>query len=152
MKKLEAPDEEEEVICGGCMMKHPFLRLYQRSQLGIIDISNSNSQCKLDALAAAASATAYVPIPASKCAFFGDQWRTQLLCNCSKCQTMYLVSSVSYLTDPDDSLKLYSQHSSANAEANVEETEKQPRILSRIRSKMKLPLDTMLFLMAFEII
>lgn len=103
-KTIDIPKDEdfEEVVCGGCMQQHEFLRLYE--DLPIEVVKSEAPACVLEDLKQ--KQAGIIDAKKGMPAFMKDSWR-KTLCGCSNCLTMYLSKGIEFLPDEEDTLKAY---------------------------------------------
>uniref|UniRef100_A0A336M6B8 CSON012780 protein n=1 Tax=Culicoides sonorensis TaxID=179676 RepID=A0A336M6B8_CULSO len=109
-----------EMICGGCVSEHEFLKSYLQFSISgkkepntdSIDITStvteeepSSKRIKLDTDCVRPTQEEY---PSNAAIFWADAWREKL-CKCPTCLEMYKTQKVEFLIDPEDPVQKYEE-------------------------------------------
>ncbi|PSN37508.1 putative E3 ubiquitin-protein ligase UBR7, partial [Blattella germanica] len=132
---IPALHDYEEMVCGTCIDKHPFLSQYQGSpaksesvsdeasiKVEVVDVCNgtmNSTDLKTEVLQENSRVCVLKEIKPEKkehgAVFFFEGWRKKL-CRCDSCQNMYESHEVSFLMDELDTVQAYEEQGKANGE------------------------------------
>jgi len=143
-----APAAYAEMICDGCVQKHPFLDYYKDFEVPpVVTVKNSDTNNDVDVVSTSSDGgvtpgvvernetdTSQVSscklqqlkekykTPTEKLVvkFFQEEWRSQL-CKCEECVQMYAAEGVPYLVNTSDTIQFYEEKGKQNVEKVLEE-------------------------------